>query len=182
MLWNATDRTSVTGNIRAYFWPASITVRLTWLYTLTVVAVLCTCAFFTYGSLVRGLERKDTAAIASEADHIVTLLKDNPALLGQYVAMTEWDKTGHSAKSATHHARVCDEAGRVIAQSPFFATPDPAMVFPSATSTVEGAKKWRSADGRPFLLMAVSAQEGDNPKKTRIIQVAADVSDNDAIT
>lgn len=181
MFWNRNYRATAVRKSCAFFFPTSITFQLTWLYTFSAFSMLFIYVFFMYFSLIKSLDRNDTRDIIDETSHIISLIRNNPAILMDYTAKLGLDVVGRPAEFAMHHARVLDEAGRMIVQSPSFDKLGPALVFPAASSNPENAVKWKSANGRAFLLIAVKAEEGNNPEKTRTVQVAMDVTDTDMI-
>ena len=181
MFWNINNRVAAAGKLRAFFIPASITFRLTWLYTLSAFSLLFIYVFFMYYSLIKSLDKKDTVDIIDKASHLSSLIRNNPAFLEHYTAKFGLDELGRPAEFAKHHARVLDEAGRMVAQSPAFDKLGPALLFPAAVCKPEHAVKWRSANGRSFLLLAAKAQEGNDLEKMRTIQVAMDITHNEAL-
>lgn len=179
MSWNSTDLLRAAGRVRAFFKPVSITVRLTWLYTLTAFSMLVVYGVFMYSSLVTNVARANFAEIDDQTQQLVTLIRSNPAFLNHYAAMIGVDATGHFAENAYHHSRVLDEAGHVIAQSPGFDRLVLPLAFPAAAFSPGKSVNWTS-NGRAFLLKGAMAQEMNDPRKLRIIQVVMDTRHNNS--
>ena len=86
MFWNSTDRARAAGKLRAFFKPVSITLRLTWLYTITAFSMLVVYGVFMYSSLVTNVARANFDEIDDQTQHLISLIRTNPAFLEYYTS------------------------------------------------------------------------------------------------
>jgi two-component system heavy metal sensor histidine kinase CusS len=167
--------------------PGSITGRLTLLYTLSASALLVVVTAFLYETLVINLREEDKQFLADEVHTLQMLIKehgDNRASLEQEV---QWEAvTGNVMPYYAYFSRILDSQGSVVMiETPGMAEIIPASVFPSPAAETErnhlaeSSLLWRKADGHPYLL--VVAQAADDAGESRVIQVALDVSREDAL-
>jgi two-component system heavy metal sensor histidine kinase CusS len=94
----------------------------------------------------------------------------------------KWE--GGFGKFRRNFTRILDDEGKTLFETPGMDK----IVAPSQFPPLIGAKeksgkgmKWRSDDGRPYLLMAAWGKLGHSGKKQWILQVAMDVSHEDAV-
>jgi len=166
--------------------PGSIAGRLTLLYTLSASALLIVVTAFLYEAVVINLREEDKQFLADKVHTLQILLKehgDNRTSLEQEV---QWEAV--TAKLTPYYAyfsRILEPQGMVVIETPGMAEVVPAAVFPvPAAETkqgdlVENSLQWHTADGHPYLLLA--GQATNESGESRVIQVALDVSREDAL-
>lgn len=155
--------------------PWSITRRLTVLYTLSSFVMLVIYTLIMYYSIVDNFAKEDTETLAEKINYLRAVVKAPPDFLnrlGEEFIL----EGGHSGKYAKYFARVLDKESRVLIETPSINNLDAAPPFPGPDSNSQKTVKWKSPDGRYFLLMAAVAESGSGGGGMRIIQVALDVT------
>ncbi len=159
----------------------SITRRLTFLYTLSASGMLVIATVFLYWVLTNNLEREDHPFLAHTIHVLRVILQerpDNPEALEEEV---KWE--GAALQFSGYYARILDEAGRTLIETPGMDTISVSLFPPP--SGVEGIPKkgikQRSRDGRTYLLMAAWAEVGHSSREKRLLHVVLDVSHEDAV-
>ena len=166
--------------------PGSIAGRLTLLYTLSASALLLVVTAFLYEAVVINLREEDKQFLADKVHTLQILLKehgDNRTSLEQEV---QWEAV--TAKLTPYYAyfsRILEPQGMVVIETPGMAEVVPAAIFTVSTTEAkrsdlaENSFQWHTADGHPYLLLA--AQAINEAGESRVIQVALDVSREDAL-
>jgi two-component system heavy metal sensor histidine kinase CusS len=166
--------------------PGSIAGRLTLLYTLTASALLIVVTAFLYEALVINLREEDKEFLADEMHSLQMFLQehgDNRTSLEQEV---QWEAV--TAKTTPYYAyfsRILEPQGIVVIETPGMAEVVPATAFPMPAAETkrgdlaENSLQWHTADGHPYLLWA--AQAANEAGESRVIQVALDISREDAL-
>lgn len=155
--------------------PWSITGRLTALYTLSTFSLLLLGTGFLYWVLLDNVERENNQFLTDKVHVLRSILQApevDPEALNEEV---QWE--GRTFTLARYYARVLDLHGKTLTETPGMGKVLSSSPFPeSADLTVLPDKglKWKSPQGKPFLLMAALARTGT--RETRIVQVALDLS------
>ncbi|MFH0872673.1 MAG: heavy metal sensor histidine kinase [bacterium] len=160
----------------------SITGRLTFLYTLSALGILAVSAVFLYWVLVSNLRREDSQSLAEEIQVLRGILQDRSDEQEVLEQDLKWEEG--SSRYYKYYIRVLDEQGPPLIETPGMDRIIAAPQFPKPigiTEMPETGTKWRSDDGRPFLLMAAWAELGHSGGNHRLLQVALDVSHEDAL-
>jgi len=163
-------------------WSWSITRRLTFLYTLSALGMLVISAVFLYWVLVSNLEREDNQFLAAKIQVLRVILRERPDKQEALEEEVKWE--GASFQFAKYYARILDEEGRTQIETPGMDNILVSSLFPAPISfiqTPEKGTKWRSNDGRPYLLMAAWAGLGHSRGNQRLVQVALNVSHENAL-
>lgn len=158
----------------------SIVARLTTLYTVSAFAMLVLAAGFLHWTLVVNFRREDGQFLADKVHLLRTILSRTPADPADLQEEVEWETAAlHFAK---YYARVLDQRGRILIETPGMSNALPAPIFPEptgATSLESQVTGQTLAHGQKFLLLSARAGlGGGNPQ--REIQVALDVSPEEA--
>ncbi|MGH7952586.1 MAG: heavy metal sensor histidine kinase [Limisphaerales bacterium] len=158
----------------------SIVARLTLLYTGSAFAMLMLAAIFLHWTLVVNFHREDGQFLADKVHLLRTILNKTPADAADLQEEVEWETAAlHFAK---YYARVLDQHGRTIIETPGMSNALPASVFsvPFDAAHLEDQVASRTlAHGQKFLLLSATARLGDGNAR-REIQVALDVSPEEA--
>jgi two-component system heavy metal sensor histidine kinase CusS len=155
---------------------ASITYRLTLLYMLSAGIILMQATGFLFYAFVKTLEEGNTELLAENIQSIRAALKERPDDLP---ALNRQLVTGGEPQFIKYYARVLNEAGAVIAETPdtgFSLQPE---VFPepfAAAALPENVVRQRTPEGKKYLLMAAWADAGRTGGRRFLIQAALDVS------
>ena len=160
----------------------SITTRLAFLYSLSGLAIFLLAAFFFNGVIERNLEREDSQFLADKINVLRRILQERPGELDFLKAEVQWEVAArHFTK---YYARVIDDQGRTLIESPGMGTLIPPSIFPppapQAETPVE-AGEWRSPEGEFYLMMSAWSEAGNAAKERRLIQVAVDESHEEAL-
>ena len=155
----------------------SLSRRLTLLYTASTAAIIILCALILYFVLITNLEREDHESLLAKIHVLSTLLKEHPenrALLQEEIKLEN-----AFSQSSKYYARILDESGHPIMETPGMVTiiPVSAFPFPARIAQTPGEiKKWESKDGGSFILLAAEAELGGSGGSKRTLQAALDVS------
>lgn len=162
-------------------WSWSITGRLTLLHTLSAFGMLVLSTAFLYWVLANNLERKDNQFLADEIHVLRVILQEHPNDLRALEEEVKWE--GAALQFTTYYARILDEERHTLIETPGMGI-IPASLFPAPTGVTEASVKqvkWRFRDSRSYLLMSAWAAVGHSGGKQRLIQVALDMSYEDAL-
>ncbi|MCL4492225.1 MAG: heavy metal sensor histidine kinase [Nitrospirae bacterium] len=159
----------------------SITRRLTLLYTLSAFGMLVIATVFLYWVLTNNLEKEDNQFLANKIHVLRVILRerpDNPEALEEEV---KWE--GAALQFSGYYARILDEAGRTLIETPGMDTISVSLFPPpSGVGRIpQKGIKQRSRDSRTYLLTAAWAEAGHSSGKKRLLQVVLDVSHEDTI-
>ncbi len=162
----------------------SITLRLTFLYTLSVFVILGLATTFLYWTLVKNVERGNYQFLADKIHILRHLLKkhpDNPDLLELEV---NWGR--HAYQFVDFYARILDEKNNTLLETEGIdhtsLIPDSFPVPFAASESPYKASTLRTSDGKKYMLMSALAEFGQSSGKVMILQVALDIShENDLV-
>jgi two-component system heavy metal sensor histidine kinase CusS len=159
----------------------SITRRLAVLYTMATIVILVLASQFWYLALIESFAREDAGFLVDRINTVRRLLQDpgRRNVLHQQLALE-----GVAPYLVELHFTRLLQDGRVILQSPGMPAVLTTTLFPPpapADDAPTGAKRWRSLEGRSYMLMSAEAQFDAHTGAPIVIQVAIDVSDTDAI-
>lgn len=162
----------------------SITGKLTLLYALFASILLLLSAMFLYWVLASNMEHEDSQFLSDKIHVLRMILRehtDAPALLKQEV---EWEgATSSMSQHYAYYSRILDASGGLLLETPGMGTVIPANAFPSpADEARETANMlhWLGKDGRTYLMTTAWASSG-NSQSDRLLQIALDVSREDAL-
>ncbi|HUZ06328.1 MAG TPA: hypothetical protein VMV89_02450, partial [Candidatus Paceibacterota bacterium] len=158
----------------------SIVARLTGLYTLSAFGMLVLAAAFLHWTLAVNFRREDGQFLADKVHLLRTILSQNNAEADSLKEEVEWETAAlHFAK---YYARVLDQRGHTLIETPGMSNVLPATVFPapSDASPLEAQVVSRKfVHDQKFLLLSATAGLGGGNGR-RQIQVALDVSPEEA--
>lgn len=162
--------------------PWSIAGRLTRLYMMSAFIMLLLSAGFLYWVLRNNLARADHQFVADKIQVLRMILRarpDDPAALEEEVT---WE--GATRQFTKYYARVLDERKHTLTETPGMSDIITPSVFPAPielTAVPETGVKWRSHLDRSYFLLAAWAEVGHASGTRRLLQVALDVSEDDAV-
>ncbi|MGH8610919.1 MAG: heavy metal sensor histidine kinase [Gammaproteobacteria bacterium] len=160
----------------------SIARRLTLLYAGSSFLMLVLATTYLYWSLVDNLKREDDAFLADEIQECRRLLNDRPN--NEDLLAYEIQIETAASKFIKHYVRLLDNQGRILLETPRMADVLPVGSFPAAIATTEIPTRgtvWKSGAGESYLLMSAQAQVNRKGVAPRMLQVALDVSAEQAL-
>jgi two-component system heavy metal sensor histidine kinase CusS len=172
-------RTNSTQRRRRHW---SIARRLTWFYVGSTFTLIVLSAIFLDWSLAATVVRDGNVFLANVIQQCRGLLNDLPP--DTHSLAREVQTEPAASHFIEYYVRILDGRGRVVLATPRMNDILPVPSFPAAveqTAVPTRGTVWRSATGDSYLLMAARAQvNGANPS-TGVVQVALNVSTNQAI-
>lgn len=154
----------------------SITARLTILYAVSAFGLLLVATMVLYWMLKADLEMADRQLLSERAQIFWTILQEYPA---NQNALVEELRLG------VHDVRLLDEGGRVLVETPGMVERLPADLFPLPLQREEGRSatvRRVSPGGQSYLLMALWVPVGRAGISRALLQIALNVSREDALT
>lgn len=165
----------------------TITTRVTVAITLMTFCILMLMSTLLYFSLQRTLDKAGHQFLLDEAATIRDILRNQPndidALKQEVIwnpAPNKWRKD----RAFFYYIRILSEDGHLILASPHMTATMQQAPFPRAVSLQDmprRAQHWQSASGESYLLLSLHTPLGRDGKQQRLIQIALDVSYQDAI-
>ena len=164
-------------------WPwASITGRLTLLYTLSASATVVVCAGFLYWWLAQNLDRLTEQFLMAEMHDLQRILHERPD--DRRVIEAEVNYEGMDEEFPAYYARILDDGGRTLIESHHMSRVIGSSVFPQPGAGDESLgpiKKWRADDGKLYQMATRWVTVGRSDGQRRLVQLALDVSREDAM-
>lgn len=162
------------GSSRTPVW--SITLRLTWLYVASTITLLLLAVGFLYWALERNLDARDYALLASKAQVLSLLLRDQPEKKDVLVNEVEHEA---SDSPLSYYLRILSDQGELLLETPGMKEVLPVALFPPPSETVprspsEAGRNVHSHES--FLLLSVKTPVGISRSETRTLHVALDIS------
>ena len=157
----------------------SIATRLTVLYTVSMLAILASVIGFLLHTMVADLEFEDYDFLMERITSIQELVARYP---GEIEHLREHLLPQSPEQYVRYLVRIQDAAGTTLLESPVMHA-IPATAFPPPSSSnqqPEAARKFRTADERFYLLHAAWAT-GAGDRNFRLVQVALDVTEEEAL-
>ena len=159
----------------------SVSRRFTLLYAGSTTALLLLAVGFLYWALERGLEERDRALVASKVNVLRLLLREHPDATDVLTS-----EVSHEATEGPLHyyLRVLDERGQVLIETPGMQTRLPPGDFPPPAVLLPLPPRDAAAHMRQhgeFLLLSVRAEVGEGGRGYRELQVALDISQDQAL-
>ena len=143
--------------------------------------MLILASSFLYWVLATTLEREDLHFLASQVHELQTILQQQPEDAKALERAVVNKNTGLASYQYHTYSRILDESGRTLYEAPGMGREIPPAVFPPIAGTPDKAQKWRSANGKTYLLatMQVTSSAANHPK--RQIQMALDETNEEAL-
>jgi two-component system heavy metal sensor histidine kinase CusS len=167
------------GTTRRWPW-SSITAKLVALYTLSASILLASGMMFLYRVLVRNLDVLAAQFAADEIHDIRAALQERPEDRQVLESQVNFERTD---LYPGYLARVTDEQGHILIETRGMSDVVPESAFPQ--SGVGGATgspgKWKSPDGKSYLLVSAWVPAGRARKQRRLVQLALDMTQEDAV-
>lgn len=183
MFWKRAEHAATdpsTARLRQRSW--SIVGRLTLLYTVAACGMLILAVGFLYWTLARDLARDGQQFLADQIHVLRTIVRERPDVPAALEEEVKWEEAAH--QFAKYYARVLDAGGHTLLETPGMHDIVTASVFPAPIAVrhyPEGAIKWRSPQGSSYLLIAAWAEGKHDDPTRRLLQVALDVSPDEAL-
>ena len=159
----------------------SVTRRFTLLYAASTVLLLSLAAGYLYWALARGLDARDDALMASKANVLRLLLREQPDATDVLASEVSHEATEGPLR---YYLRVLDQRGHVMIETPGMRDRLPPDVFPPPGQTLPSPQHRDGANTRhrrEFLLLSVMAGVREDGRDTRVLQVALDISQSQAL-
>ncbi|MBP1748596.1 MAG: sensor histidine kinase [Deltaproteobacteria bacterium] len=162
----------------------SITKRLTILYAISAFILLAISAVTLDWILVSDMEFEDNQFLASEIQSIHLLLREHPREIETWKKVIERETIASASVYLKYYVRILDERGISLVETPGMSEELIRFSFPAVEYLEQsGTKgiKLEATNGRPFLFMASRIEPGSAATEARYIQIALDMSHEDAI-
>lgn len=157
--------------------PASLSVRLTLLFTAGTFLLVAASAGATYAVLARTLRRQASLFLCDKIAVLKTILKERP---GDHEALQEevqWEAA--SRRHERYFSRILEGDGRLVLESPGMSAALAGASFPAPAGMgqdCKGGVLWGAPGERYYLLGSALAQEGGPAGRDLILQVGVDFS------
>jgi two-component system heavy metal sensor histidine kinase CusS len=158
----------------------SITKQLAWFYTLATSAMLILALGFLYWVLATTLEREDENFLDNRVHALRIILQEQPENTKALEREIIDENIGLASYQYYTYSRILDESGRTLYEAPGMSQEIPPAVFPDLNESDNKAKKWRTAKGKIYRLIATQVGTGTANLPKRQIQVALDETSEDA--
>jgi two-component system heavy metal sensor histidine kinase CusS len=155
---------------------------LAFLYAGSSLLMLVAAATYLYWSLVKDVERDDNDIVANKIQECRRLLGEGPkaAPLLAHEIQTE----AAASQFIKYFVRLVDSRGQSALETPGMSRLFPMAVFPAPIETGQALSRgavWKSAPGTYYLLMAGRATAQGESEPARTVQVALDVTSDEAL-
>ena len=170
-------------------WPISRVLTIH--YTLSACIILFLASAFLYYVMDSSSEAEDRQSLADQMEILRLTLRETPD--DPEALRREIQTEGAARRFAKYYARVLTAEGRVVIQTGDMERLLPAGAFPPPVEvskvpregrlwkTPKQARPQKSSEGNYFLLMSGWAEVGAPPKDTRLLQLALDVTQDEAV-
>lgn len=158
--------------------PASLSARLTLLFSATTAFLLVASAGPLYWSLHRHLAQQNRRALSDKLAAIALILQKQPGQIIPLLEEVQWEAGSWSF--TRYYSRVLDGSGGVVLETQGMSEQLKGAPFPSPApgdADPHGAVTWRTDAERTYLLGSAWVKKGGGHGPARKIQVAVDVSD-----
>lgn len=172
---NPTQANAISGSSR---W--SITKQLAWFYTLATSAMLVVASGFLYWILATTMEREDENFLANRVHALRIILQEQPEDTKALEREVIEENIGLASYQYYTYSRILDESGRTLYEAPGMSREIPAAAFSDVSEPAGKAQKWRSAEGKTYLLAATQVEPGAANRPKRQVQVALDETSEEA--
>ncbi len=160
----------------------SILRRLTLLYAGSSLLMLISGAIYLDWSLVRNLEREDESFLGNKIEDCRRILKERPE--DRQLLINEVQTEAAASQFIQYYVRLLDDQGSVLLETPGMRNALPPAAFPKPIGPTQvplRASLRRSGTNRTFLVMSAMAQLNSPSDPLRAVQVAMDVSADEAL-
>ena len=159
----------------------SITHRLVISYSLLTLTVLILVSGLLYWILARNFTRENNQFLADQIHVLRKILKERPDDLDALRQEIEWEVVARSFEK--YYARILDEQGQVLIETPGMAKIVVPSLFPEPIENgmPERAIKRKGREGQTLLLIAAWDEVGNSQTTKRLHQIALDISHEEAI-
>ncbi len=157
--------------------PASLSARLTLLFSAATAFLLVASAGPLYWSLHRHLAQQNRRALSDKLAAIALILQKQPGQIIPLLEEVQWE--AGSPSFTRYYSRVLDGSGGVVLETQGMSEQLKGAPFPSPApgdGDPHGAVTWRTDSERTYLLGSAWVKRGGQGP-ARQIQVAVDVSD-----
>ena len=160
----------------------SIARRLTFLYAGSSLLMLVAAATYLYWSLVKDVERDDNDILANKIQECRRLLGEGPKAAPLLVHEIQTEAA--ASQFIKYLVRLVDSHGQTALETPGMSSLFPMAVFPAPIDPGQRLSRgtvWKSASGTYYLLMAARATAQGESEPARTVQVALDVTSDEAL-
>jgi two-component system heavy metal sensor histidine kinase CusS len=161
--------------------PASLSVRLTLLFSATTAFLLVALAGPLYWSLNGHLTKQNQRALSEKLAALTLILEEQPGQMAPLREEIQWEAGSRSFTQ--YYSRVLNRSGGVILETQGMSERLKGAPFPLATpgGVLPRAVTWQADSEHTFLLGSAWAREGRAGGVMRQLQVAADTSDDNEL-
>lgn len=154
----------------------SITARLVGFYLVATLLILLCTNWFQFKALSKDLDYEDNDFLVERIATLRDIIARHPDALADQIPV---NRPGQPAR---HLVRIQDAEGRTVLQTPEMAALAVELFPPAVTGTekIGRGRKYRAPEKRRYLLNAGWAGVRNDPHY-RLIQVAVDITDEDAL-
>ncbi len=159
--------------------PASLSARLTLLFSAATAFLLLASAGALYWSLQRRLSEQDRRALLAKLTAIASILEKQPGQIQPLREEVQWEAGSRSFTQ--YYSRVLNDSGGVILETQGMEERLKGAPFPAparGNGAADAAVPWRTHAERAYLLGSARVREDGRDGAVRQVQVAVDVSDN----
>ena len=158
----------------------SITKQLAWFYTLATSGMLILALGFLYWVLATTLDREDELFLINRVHVLRIILQEQPEDAKALEREVSDGNVGLAGYQYQTFSRILDESGHILYEAPGMSREIPPAVFPDLSESANKARKWRSATGKIYRLIATQVRLGTANQPKRQIQVALDETSEEA--
>ena len=160
----------------------SIKRRLTVLYVVSAFGILFLSTIFLYWVLASRLEKEDAQFLVTKVSLLREILTEEPNDPEVIHEEVEWESAPF--RLAKYYVRILDPQHKIVIETANMSSIVPTNVFPQPAGVMQTpsqASRWKSKSGHNLLLMTALAKLGGPNGKTRVLQLALDISQEDQL-
>lgn len=142
--------------------------------------MLIVASGFLYWILATTMEKEDENFLANRVHALRIILQEQPEDTKALEREVIEENIGLASYQYFTYSRILDESGRTLYEAPGMSQEIPAAAFSDVSEPAGKAQKWRSAEGKIYLLSATRADSDAAILPERQIQAALDVTSKEA--
>ena len=142
--------------------------------------MLIVASGFLYWILATTMEREDENFLANRVHALRIILQEQPEDTKALEREVIEENIGLASYQYYTYSRILDESGRTLYEAHGMSQEIPATAFPDVSEPAEKTQKWRSANGKTYLLIVAQVGTGAANLPKRHIQAALDVTSKEA--
>lgn len=158
--------------------PASLSARLTLLFSATTAFLLLASAGSLYWLLQRNLTEQGQHILSDKLTVLGLILQEQPEQTEPLREEVQWE--AGSRRFTRYYSRVLDPSGEILLETPGMSDRFWGAPFPAPAAGMGDPQRpliWQAESEQTYLLGSAWAREGGSSGPVRQLQVAVDVSD-----